>query len=96
LAKAHYEPGMFMHRFIFALVGITAAAAAAVAIARSSTETSIRSLSKAQSLAAKCPMIDWPYGCKWRPVAQSETKHVSARKSKRSQLHTSFLSKRVR
>jgi acyl-CoA synthetase (AMP-forming)/AMP-acid ligase II len=87
---------MFMHRFIFALVGITAAAAAAVAIARSSTETSIRSLSKAQSLAAKCPMIDWPYGCKWRPVAQSETKHVSARKSKRSQSHTSFLSKRVR
>jgi acyl-CoA synthetase (AMP-forming)/AMP-acid ligase II len=61
---------MFMHRFIFALVGITAAAAAAVAIARSSTETSIRSLSKAQPLAAKCPMIDWPYGCKWRPVAQ--------------------------
>jgi len=87
---------MYMHRFIFALVGITAAAAAAVAIARSSTESNIRSLSKAQPFAAKCPMIDWPYGCKWRPGAQSETKHLSARKSKPGQLHTSFLSKRVR
>jgi hypothetical protein len=87
---------MFMHKFVFALAAITAAVAGAVAIARSSTDTDLSSRSKAQPLAAKCPMIDWPYGCRWRPGTQSETKHLSARKSKRGQLHTSFLGKRVR
>jgi hypothetical protein len=87
---------MFAHKFVVGLVGITAAVAGAVAIARSSTEANITSLSKVQPLAAKCPMIDWPYGCRWHPETKSKTKHLLARKSKRGNLHTSFLGKRVR
>jgi|307.fasta_scaffold555327_1 hypothetical protein len=87
---------MFTHKFAVGLVGITAAVAGAVAMARSSTEANVSSLSKAQPLAAKCPMIDWPYGCKWRPTAESVTKHLWARKSKRGRLHASLLGKRVR
>jgi hypothetical protein len=91
---------MLTHKFVVGLVGITAAVAGAVAIARSSTDANISSLSKAQPkaqpFAAKCPMIDWPYGCRWHPTAQSEAKHLSARKNGRGHLHTSFLGKRVR
>jgi hypothetical protein len=57
---------MFMHKFVFALAAITAAVAGAVATARSSTDTDLSSRSKAQPLAAKCPMIDWPL---WLQVA---------------------------
>jgi hypothetical protein len=81
--------------FVFALVGISAAVAGAVAIARSSTEINISSLSKTQPPVAKCPMIDWPYGCRWRPTADSEINHP-ARKNGRGHSHTSFLGKRVR
>jgi hypothetical protein len=91
---------MLTHKFAVGLVGITAAVVGAVAMARSSTDTNINSLSKAQPqaqpFAAKCPMIDWPYGCRWRPTAQSEAKHLSVRKSGLGHLHTSFLGKRVR
>jgi hypothetical protein len=87
---------MFTHKFALGLVGMVAAVAGAVAMARSSTDTEISSFSKAQPLAATCPKIDWPYGCRWRPAAEAETKHLSARASRRGHLHTSFLGKRVR
>jgi hypothetical protein len=88
---------MFTHKFAVGLVGITAAIAGAVAMALSSTEANITSLSKVQPLTAKCPMIDWPHGCRWHhPETKSKTKHLLARKSKRGNLHTSFLGKRVR
>ena len=67
---------MLMHKFAVGLVGITATVAGAVAIAHSSTDTNVSSMSKAQPLAAKCPMIDWPYGCRWHPGGKSETKHL--------------------
>jgi len=87
---------MFTHKFAVGLAGIAATVAGAVAIARSSTDTNVSSQSKTQPLAAKCPMIDWPYGCKWHPGGESETKHLSVRKSKRGHLQTSFLSKHLR
>jgi len=93
---------MFTHKFVAGLVGITAVVAGAVAIARSSADTNISSfskgdysLSKAQPLAATCPKFDWPYGCKWRPEANSGTKHSSMQKSKHNLLYMSFLGKHV-
>jgi hypothetical protein len=57
---------MRAHKVMAGLVGIAAIVAGAVAIARSSTDTNISSFAKTQPLAATCPKLDWPYGCKWR------------------------------
>jgi hypothetical protein len=73
---------MRAHKVIAGLVGIAAIVAGAVAIARSSTDTNISSFAKTQPLAATCPKLDWPYGCKWRQQINLGAKHLSLDKNK--------------
>jgi hypothetical protein len=86
---------MFTHNFGLIFVAIVAVVVGAVAIARPSADANIGISSKTYPFAAKCPMIDWPYGCRWHPESESNTRQLSARMAKRAHLHASFLDKLI-
>lgn len=74
--------GMFMRKFLAALVAIITIVVGAITIARSSGDTNVSNFPKPQPFTATCPKFDWPYGCNWRPEAMSMKKRLLLRKNK--------------